>query len=1054
MSDQLCKLLHEVDEYFNDGTVDEKKFKNFTECHSYCPYDSGKLGNCKSNNERINALGEYLYQKLPKNDKEFKDIGIRDNLHIEFFMMWLSDKLFKIDKDYKATLEESYEKHLKNITGNFEYWDALNSKQVYKNATIVRMNKFYNLLNSICKTINELRKNLNNIDVENLKKYADQCLSLYRIIHKSSIECKPYMHLLDSLKTIYAYIKSYKIPDHRSLDNSTKTSLLFSIPSLTTFDYQNKYFIPHYETLSFGDEVCGKVKLKDEEDGKKGPSTDSQSTQGNGVPKKRKTDNQKKLALTPEMLKQLEENRKKLQGRKKPGPQSRPRPQLPSAPAHTTAGKSPHVLPKSPILQQPPANPAHQSQQGQQQSASSGASAPSSDTSSLSGATKSSTQVSGGASTSTTTTPTTTITPGTSTATSTCTTSSPCTTASPGIQNGVSNPINPKGDTSSQQTNQDAKQVNQNGDQGNSGSQGGGPGGGPGGTDTNKEGAGTGKGDPSDALGGKSGVAGGVQGSQVGDPSSGTRDTGSGADGDKGKLSGVSGGLANVQGDSGSGKGSGAGGAIDGAGSGQGDQGKPSDMSGSPVNVQGDSNGGTGHSGNGADSGTNAGAGGAGGITGDGKVSSNGNAGDAGTDQGNSGGGAVSGSGGGQGAQNPASVDPNHAAGSSGGGSKPSGDPNPTHSSGTSNGYWLSNWGTYLNPMSYIPSVSDMYQAQKKIITNATNQVSSVYNITVNTAKDAYDKTVNAAKDAYDKTVNAAKNAYGSAVTAVKNTYDSTMTTVQGAYSATTNYVGGVVGSIANQLNPFGTSSTPGDNQSGSGGTGSGSSTGSNSSSTTQIPNSDPNQILPPSQPLPSSPSPPSLPPNTQPTISQPQPNQTQDPLQSAVQKGGPSPSQRHGANAGTGISQATANSSTGSSNTGNGNTTGIVIKMNEQPSIWCIGPNKKCDLVGISVIGVSISIFLAIMYKYLSFGQAKNSKKGKNMKRVINSTSGKRQIQIIINSSTKKKQTKKSIKPVYREKYPLLNIYKLMQADPMPFINLFFLLIFFVYKRKRDTIE
>ncbi|SCL84339.1 hypothetical protein PCHDS_000500300 [Plasmodium chabaudi adami] len=28
------------------------------------------------------------------------------------------------------------------------------------------------------------------------------------------------------------------------------------------------------------------------------------------------------------------------------------------------------------------------------------------------------------------------------------------------------------------------------------------------------------------------------------------------------------------------------------------------------------------------------------------------------------------------------------------------------------------------------------------------------------------------------------------------------------------------------------------------------------------------------------------------------------------------------------------------------------------------------------------------------------------------------------------------------------------MKVDPMPFINLFFLLIFFVYKRKRSTIE
>ncbi|SCL90258.1 CIR protein, partial [Plasmodium chabaudi chabaudi] len=1026
MSSKLCKLLLDVDDLFTDGTVDVNKFNKPDSYKKYCPYENGKLRDCKNNYERINALGEYLYQKMPKDSDEFKGGGINDNLYIEFFMMWLSDKIFKVNKDYKATLKESYEKHLKDITGKFEYWDALSSKEVYKDATIVRMYIFYNLLNSICKTINELNKNLNNTDAVSLKKYGTQCRDLYRNIYESVKECKSYTHLLDSLKTIYEYIKSFKITDNTSIEGRKKVVLFDATPSLTTSDYQNKYFIPNDETLSFGNQECGRVKSKDEEDGKKGSLPDLQNIQGDKLPKKPKAGSRPKLQLSAELLRQLKANKQRMQANiPKPRPQlkspgkaeSQPKPQSPVAPAQTASPPQQN----DPLLQKSPTGGSSQvtGSGNQGNVAGTPSSVPNSGKDPQNGIdngtvnTKDNVSIgkSGGKNSNGATVDhgadanKKTVQPhGTDNKQG-----SSSSDAGIGARDGTGNSGGVTGSGTDNQgtkvnqvrgTSSQGTTVSQGGgsDQGSSGSQGGGTGGGPVATDPNKGGAGAGK----------------------GDPSGGTRDTGSGADGDKGKLSGVSGGLANVQGDSGSGKGSGAGGAIDGAGSGQGDQGKPSDMPGSPVNVQGDSNGGTGHSGNGADSGTNAGAGGAGGITGGGKVSSNGNAGDAGTDQGNSGGGAVGGSGGGQGAQNPASVDPNHAAGSSGGGSKPSGDPNPTHSSGTSNGYWLSNWGTYLNPMSYIPSVSDVYQAQKKIITNATNQVSSVYNITVNTAKDAYDKTVNAAKDAYDKTVNAAKNAYGSAVTAVKNTYDSTMTTVQGAYSATTNYVGGVVGSITNQLNPFGTS-TSSDNQSGSGGTGSGSSTGSNPSTTTQIPNSDPNPSQQPSSPSSSSstppvttPSPSPTSPTPQPAISQPQPNQAQDPLQSAVQKGGPIPSQSHGTNAGTGISQATANSSTGSSNTGNGSTTGIV-KINEKPSIWCIGPNKKCDLVGISVIGVSISIFLAIMYKYLSFGSAKNSKKGKNMKRVINSISGKKKIQIIINSSTKKKQTKKSIKPVYR---------------------------------------
>ncbi|VEV57596.1 CIR protein PIR protein [Plasmodium vinckei vinckei] len=114
----------------------------------------------------------------------------------------------------------------------------------------------------------------------------------------------------------------------------------------------------------------------------------------------------------------------------------------------------------------------------------------------------------------------------------------------------------------------------------------------------------------------------------------------------------------------------------------------------------------------------------------------------------------------------------------------------------------------------------------------------------------------------------------------------------------------------------------------------------------------------------------------------------------------------------------------------------------------------KKYKKIVISIIVILMPITLTILYKYLSSGSRKELTRKKNMKKVINSIGGKKQIQIIIKSSNQKNNTKKSINSVYKEKSPSLNIYKLIQADPMPFINLFFLLIFFVYKRKRDTIE
>lgn len=71
-----------------------------------------------------------------------------------------------------------------------------------------------------------------------------------------------------------------------------------------------------------------------------------------------------------------------------------------------------------------------------------------------------------------------------------------------------------------------------------------------------------------------------------------------------------------------------------------------------------------------------------------------------------------------------------------------------------------------------------------------------------------------------------------------------------------------------------------------------------------------------------------------------------------------------------------------------------------------------------------------------------------------INSIDGKKTIQITINSNDKKKETKKIISSDNGKTTLLFNIYKQMQLSPMPFIHLFMLLIFFIFKRKKDSIE
>ncbi|KEG02870.1 hypothetical protein YYE_02704 [Plasmodium vinckei vinckei] len=268
-------------------------------------------------------------------------------------------------------------------------------------------------------------------------------------------------------------------------------------------------------------------------------------------------------------------------------------------------------------------------------------------------------------------------------------------------------------------------------------------------------------------------------------------------------------------------------------------------------------------------------------------------------------------------------------------GSKGSGDQDATKSSGTFYGYWSSNWGSRLNPLNYLPSASSIYQSSKNILTSATNQVSNAYNSAVIAVKDTYD----------------------SAVTAVKNTYDTTMTTVKGAYNATTNYIDGTVSSIIDQLNSFDTFSQLGDHQSRSGGSG-------NSLPTDNSPLKTP---VPPSPSIPQSHSPSvTLPPSqtSPPSPSQPHSSQTQDSPQITDQNGRSDPIQIHDTNPGTGMPRTLTNFSKNPSSTGNGTKNGTVVKMNEKTSIWCIGSNKKCDLMGIGIIFISTSIILAIMYK------------------------------------------------------------------------------------------
>ncbi|SCL92623.1 Plasmodium variant antigen protein Cir/Yir/Bir, putative, partial [Plasmodium chabaudi adami] len=135
MADKACTLLREVDAYFNNELVDEIKFNNSGLFEYKCPRKEREYI-CTTNNERINTLGVYLYENLNKISKDFKGEGNEANRHIEIFMMWLSDKLYKLEKNKSTTVEESYKNYLKNYMPSFNYWRVINSKKEYKIANV------------------------------------------------------------------------------------------------------------------------------------------------------------------------------------------------------------------------------------------------------------------------------------------------------------------------------------------------------------------------------------------------------------------------------------------------------------------------------------------------------------------------------------------------------------------------------------------------------------------------------------------------------------------------------------------------------------------------------------------------------------------------------------------------------------------------------------------------------------------------------------------------------------------------------------------------------
>ncbi|CAD2102063.1 PIR protein CIR protein [Plasmodium vinckei] len=208
MAEEACKFLREVDAYFSNEIVDEKKFN---QSNSYkCPYDNENKENhgCKNNNARISALGENLYQQLANIASDLKGEGDNGSRHIEIFTMWIGDKLYKIEDDKTASLKGSYKKYLESYIGDFKYWGVIDNKQVYNEANVWYMSKLYSLLKDICDLDNEYNKNINNVNKKKIGEMSDQFYDKFISIYNNVKDCYSYLHLLKHIKNIYDDIRN------------------------------------------------------------------------------------------------------------------------------------------------------------------------------------------------------------------------------------------------------------------------------------------------------------------------------------------------------------------------------------------------------------------------------------------------------------------------------------------------------------------------------------------------------------------------------------------------------------------------------------------------------------------------------------------------------------------------------------------------------------------------------------------------------------------------------------------------------------------------------
>ncbi|SCL87118.1 Plasmodium variant antigen protein Cir/Yir/Bir, putative, partial [Plasmodium chabaudi chabaudi] len=223
---------------------------------SYCHNND-----CKTKENGINALIAYLFKEFKKsiNNHDYNDYD-------EYLLMWVSDKLFKIRNESKEkkpkppymdtiTLNNAYEKHLKDHKVKLDYWYLLGIIPGLKEANLRYMAEFYLLLNNICNTIVDYETN--GAESKKLSKNSVKCLNQYQNLYINISECKSYLHLLNKLKGIYDDFRNSAINK-----NGSKNNLATNLKKLTKPNGEEMNAVKGFKSYNFSKKKCNSLDKK------------------------------------------------------------------------------------------------------------------------------------------------------------------------------------------------------------------------------------------------------------------------------------------------------------------------------------------------------------------------------------------------------------------------------------------------------------------------------------------------------------------------------------------------------------------------------------------------------------------------------------------------------------------------------------------------------------------------------------------------------------------------------------------------------------------------